>query len=133
MSGPRYQIEAGFFDSFSSGPFVLEHEGRSWRFEFSEQFGPSLVDDQGEILSRQPTSPHHPFFGPFHQWLWQGQQLDGDRCVFCSEMTGRPNIVRHVGGFDYELVRKGGHEESPVILIDDSNADRFPFFRKRRP
>ncbi len=128
----RYQLEAGFFDSFAAGPFVLEHAGKSWRFEFSEMFGPALVDDDGEILDRQPTSPRNPFFGPFHQWLWQGRQLDGDRCAFDPNIKGRPNIVRQRGPLDFEVVRRGAHEEAPVILIDDSNAERFPFFRKPR-
>lgn len=81
---------AGWFvDSWGAGPLILEHEGRSWRFEFSRQFGPFLLRKDGEIAKRQPGE-RSPFWEPFHQWLHQGCQLDGDRCVFDPNIRAYP-------------------------------------------
>lgn len=56
-------------DAWGAGPFVIEDGRRSWRFEFSDRFGPLLVDEDGEPLDDQPVSESDPFWGPFNAWL----------------------------------------------------------------
>jgi hypothetical protein len=42
---------------------------RKYRFEFSEMFGPTLIDARGNVLKNQPVRETHPFWRPFNQWL----------------------------------------------------------------
>ncbi len=81
--GHNYGRIPGFgrWDSWGAGPFVLEHKGKSWRFEDSDQFGPSLVRKDGEVASRQPGEKS--LFWALHRaWVRCGRKVDGDRCVF---------------------------------------------------
>lgn len=42
---------------------------RKYRFEFSEMFGPTLINQRGDPLKVQPVSERHPFWRPFNAWL----------------------------------------------------------------
>ncbi len=42
---------------------------RKYRFEFSEMFGPTLINERGDPLKVQPISETHPFWRPFNAWL----------------------------------------------------------------
>lgn len=40
----------GIVSSSASTPLTIEKDGKSWRFEFSKMFGPSLLDKHGIML-----------------------------------------------------------------------------------
>ena len=70
-------------DSWGAGPFVIGHEGKSWRFEDSDRFGPHLVRKDGEIAARQPGE-RSPFWDAHRAWVFQGRRLADDKmtCIF---------------------------------------------------
>lgn len=61
-------------DAWGAGPFEIGDGRRSWRFEFSDRFGPLLVDEDGEPLDDQPVSESDPFWAPFSAWLRQHRE-----------------------------------------------------------
>lgn len=65
-NGPGY-----FVDGWGSGPWrITTASGKhSYLFEFSDRFGPVLVDMFGEPREHQPVSESHPFWKPFELWL----------------------------------------------------------------
>lgn len=65
---------AGFLDAWGDGPLLIRHQGRSWRFEFSEMFGPLLLTAEGDVAARQPDQPNHPFWEPFNLWNDTGRK-----------------------------------------------------------
>lgn len=66
VSGPGFHA-----DGWGAGPFrVKTASGKhSYLFEFSDRFGPVLVDMYGEPREHQPTRENHPFWKPFNEWL----------------------------------------------------------------
>lgn len=47
----------------------VDRNGRLWRWEFSEMFGPLFVDKKGDPLRVQPISEKHAAWQPFEHWL----------------------------------------------------------------
>lgn len=47
---------------------VIMVRGKPVRFEFSRRFGPTLINEDGEPMKRQP-GPHSAFWKPFGEWL----------------------------------------------------------------
>lgn len=47
----------------------FDRNGRLWRWEFSEMFGPLFVDKRGGPLKVQPMDERHPAWVPFEEWL----------------------------------------------------------------
>jgi hypothetical protein len=45
-----------------------EHNGKSWRWEFSKYFGPLFLKKDGEPLKKQPISENHPAWIVFNKW-----------------------------------------------------------------
>jgi hypothetical protein len=60
--------------SFGKGPLLIRHEGREWRFDHSDMFGPLLLTKTGEVAQRQPDKEDHPFWVPFSLWLRSGKR-----------------------------------------------------------
>ena len=66
-----------FIDAWGDGPLLIRDGARRWVFEFSEMFGPVLLDRRGrhyEPSERQPISPTHPFWSPFNRWNHSGRK-----------------------------------------------------------
>jgi hypothetical protein len=57
----------------------VDRNGRLWRWEFSPQFGPLFVNQQGDPLLVQPMSERHPVWPVFNEWLaaHQAKKRDG--------------------------------------------------------
>lgn len=53
----------------------VDRNGKRWRWDFSEMFGPTFLDHRGEPLTRQPMSERHPAWAPFNAWLAQQTDL----------------------------------------------------------
>lgn len=43
--------------------------GRKVRFEFTQRFGPVVLDRYGDPKEKQPITENHPFWKPFNTWL----------------------------------------------------------------
>lgn len=73
----------GCIDSWGWGPFIITVGDKSFRFEDSDQFGPSLVAKDGRILDRQPAEKS-PFWKAHRAWKKQGRRMadDGVACVY---------------------------------------------------
>lgn len=70
-------------DSWGVGPFVIEVKGRSYRFEDSDRFGPSLIRKDGNPLVNQPRE-RSPFWEAHHLWVQQGRKTadDDQTCLY---------------------------------------------------
>ena len=82
--GHFYTQSPGIFtDTWGTGPFVIEVGERSFTFEDSDQFGPSLLTRRGGVADRQPGE-RSPFWRPHWLWVRQGRQTkeDGKTCVW---------------------------------------------------
>lgn len=51
----------------SSGEGV-DRNGRTWRWDFSPQFGPVFIDKHGRPLKAQPVSENHVVWPVFNAW-----------------------------------------------------------------
>jgi hypothetical protein len=65
-NGPGFHM-----DGWGTGPWrITSATGKqSWLFEFSDRFGPLLVDMFGEPREHQPVCPSDQFWKPFEIWL----------------------------------------------------------------
>lgn len=77
-----------FVDRWGDGPIVIRWQGKEWRFEFSEMFGPALLTKQNEVAKSQPISEDHPFWEPFNRWMKAGRKCRAVR-------TKRGNRLRY--------------------------------------
>jgi len=69
-------------DYWGAGPFEIDVDGKVYRFEDSDRFGPSLVNKRGDTL-RNPYPPEHsPFWRAHLAWVKQGRRVDGIRCIY---------------------------------------------------
>ena len=50
-------------------------------FEDSEQWGPSLINQRGEILVKQPGE-RSPFWDAYHAWVRQGKRVADGVCLW---------------------------------------------------
>lgn len=71
-------------DSWGSGPFMIESGGRTFRFEDSDRFGPSLLNENGDIASTCWPSIRSPFWRAHRIWVRQGRRRAGNSvtCVW---------------------------------------------------
>ncbi len=72
-------------DGWGAGPFVIETaEGRLYRFEDSDRFGPSRVNKNGELAANPYFGELSPFWHAWHRWREQGRRLkdDGKTCIW---------------------------------------------------
>lgn len=90
-----------FIDSWGSGPYVIETNGVSYRFEDSDQFGPLLIKKNGDPRDKQP-GPRSPFWRAHWLWKQQGRQMKPDH-ITCIWRNPRPTIYQRVGNRSYVL------------------------------
>ena len=68
-------VAGAFIDQFGSGPLLIRRGRRSWFFEFSDMFGPTLLRKSDfEPSDRQPVKESDPFWEPFHAWMRSGKK-----------------------------------------------------------
>jgi hypothetical protein len=71
-------IGSTHIDTFGFGPMMIREGKRTWFFEFSEMFGPSVLRRDGrhfEIADKQPISERDPFWQPFQRWMEGGRKV----------------------------------------------------------
>lgn len=103
-------------DSWGSGPFVIEVEGKSFRFEDSDRFGPSLVKRNGAICAN-PWPPERSAFWLAHAcWRKQGRKIaeDSVTCVY-ELIRPRPTTYYKIGRTMF--VVQGGDEGGGYIEV----------------
>ncbi len=102
-------------DAWGAGPFVIKDaRGKDWRFEDSDQFGPSIVNKRGDILDRQPGE-RSAFWRPHWLWVRQGRktEADGMTCIWKEPkatiyaLRGREIVVTEQGDPDGEHLLDG--------------------------
>jgi hypothetical protein len=67
---------------------------RTWRWEFSDQFGPLFVDDRGVPLKDQQLSERHPVWRHFEAWLakYRGTEVDPHDDVATLQIGPAPKV-----------------------------------------
>lgn len=68
------RIPGGFIDCWGAGPFTIEYNGSSWRFEDSDRFGPVIVNKHGDPTSRQPGQ-YSKFWKAHAEWVRCGRRV----------------------------------------------------------
>lgn len=113
-------IKHGFcIDCFGAGPFIITHNGKSWRFEDSDRFGPSLVKKNGDI-SADPFPPERSPFWKIHSlWVKQGRRLaeDGQTCIYEMPII-KPTKVKKIGR-TYIVIENGDDGGETIIVKDE--------------
>jgi hypothetical protein len=81
------------FDRWGAGPFIIADEnGKQYRFEDSDRFGPSLIGSKGDPLTRQPGE-HSPFWRVHRIWVQQGRRTSAGG-IDCLWDEPRPMTVK---------------------------------------
>lgn len=104
-----------FIDSWGAGPFVIKNEGKSFRFEFSERFGPIPLRPDNEIDEKYNWPGRSPFWPALHQWIKGGKRVaeDGVTCVWDHL---RPNKFYRIAGKHIVIVEHGD-EDGPMVDV----------------
>lgn len=108
--------------------YTLTDGARTWRFEFSERFGPLLVDKDGRTLDRQPTSERHPFWRPFRLWLHQGKHADESGVCWWRDVRNRVFGVRFGKRsiiVEREEIEDGALPDDAEYTLRDLSADEI--------
>ena len=104
-----------FIDSWGSGPFLINAGGKPYRFEDSDQFGPSLITPRGDIAANPWPAERSPFWRAHRIWRLQGRRVleDGISCVWDEP---KPQVVQNIGGKHYKVVENGEEDGITIVL-----------------
>jgi hypothetical protein len=103
------------FDAWGAGPFCIVAGGKSFRFEDSDRFGPSLVKKNGDVCANPWPGERSQFWRAHRIWVRQGRRTeDGENCVWDEP---QPTIVRKIGRTFF--VVSDGEEDGETIVRDD--------------
>lgn len=114
-----YRIPHGFIDVWGGNEHLIEVNGKTYRFEDSDRFGPSFIKKNGDIAVHQPGE-RHPFWGAYEAWRKQGRQMKDGRCVWrpfkdeILEVDDRGRIIR---------VAQEGEDGGMTIVIRATNQE----------
>lgn len=113
--GHSAAIGPGFcIDSWGVGPFfIVDEAGKQWKFEDSDRFGPFILGQKGDPLSKQPGE-RSPFWRAHSVWVQQGRRLeDGKNCGWEEpKPTTVKMLSKRVG-----IVVERGEENGKTVLI----------------
>lgn len=103
-------------DAWGAGSFTLSHDGKAYRFEDSDRFGPVLINKGGSVSERQP-SERSPFWRLHHLWRKQGRRLaeDGATCIV-EVLPIRPTLYRVENGL--MIIVQEGDEDGDYIKVE---------------
>jgi hypothetical protein len=107
-----------YIDAWGSGPFVIDVEGKRFRFEDSDRFGPALVTKNGDICSNPYPAERSPFWRAHRIWVRQGRRLADDKTT-CLWDEPKPTTIQHMGG-RYWMVVENGDEDGATIKLKRS-------------
>jgi hypothetical protein len=117
--GHQSFIGAGVcIDTWGGGPYVISADGKAWRFEDSDMFGPVLVSRDGRILDRQPGEKS-TFWRPHRSWVRQGRRVQADG-VTCIWDEPRPSRYRRIARRTAELIEAGDEDGRIIWEVADN-------------
>lgn len=121
--GHNFASGPGFFiDSWGRGPLVIENRGKSFRFEFSEQFGPTRLRPDGEIDERFPFfGQRSPFWEAFTAWRKGGMRIDDDG-VTCIWDHLKPTKVYMLDDKNAVVIEQGDDGGAIVDITEEMTA-----------
>jgi hypothetical protein len=47
----------------------IDRNGKLWKWEFTDRFGPLFLRKDGEPMVNQPIHENHPAWEPFREWF----------------------------------------------------------------
>lgn len=101
-------------DAWGAGPFeIAASDGKVYRFEDSDQFGPLLVTKRDMPSVTQPAE-RSPFWRAHWLWQRQGRKVEGDGRT-CVWREPKPTILKSVRR-QLIVVEKG--EPDGIELLD---------------
>src|SRR4051812_45266535 len=111
-------------DGWGTGPFVIVAEdGKSYRFEDSDRFGPALVKKNGDPLASPWPSERCAFWRAHRIWKRQGRRTeDGINCIWDEP---KPQIIRMIGRRSAVIVDHG-EEDGKVVRLSALTAAEHP-------
>lgn len=121
------QIIPGFgcIDSWGVGPFVITAEnGKTYRFEDSDRFGPALVKEDGDPLKNPWPRERDPFWRAHMLWRKQGRRLepDGFTCIWHEP---KPHTFYRIDRRNVMLV-EGGDEDGKYVEVPRPHQENTP-------
>lgn len=71
-------------DSWGAGPYVITINGKTFRFEDSDRFGPAIIKKNGDPTKNPCPSEKSPFWMAHELWVDQGRktEADGITCIY---------------------------------------------------
>lgn len=89
--------------SFCSDPgdYRIKVDGKIYTFEFSDRFGPIVLNRRGDPMSKQP-GPKNKFWWAVSSWKQRGKEIDDDG--LCVWFTEPEDILRHIAGRHYIVI-----------------------------
>lgn len=119
-------IGAGFcIDAWGAGPFWIRVGKKTWRFEDSDRFGPTLVDRYGETLDW--PSERSPFWRAHRIWVRQGRRVSEDQMT-CMWHEPTPSKVWRATPRNIFLIESG----EPDGLTIDASEEEVDAWRQKR-
>jgi hypothetical protein len=112
-------------DSWGVGPFVIAAGGKSYRFEDSDRFGPSLINKRGDPLKNPWPGPRSPFWRAHRLWARQGRHTEDG--VICIWREPKPQTLRYLGGSKFVIAEHG--EEDGATLVSTDDGERIPLLQ----
>ncbi len=64
-------------DVWGAGPYIISAAGHDFRFEDSDQYGPLIIEKNGEPAVVQPGE-RSPFWARHKTWVENGRKTAGD-------------------------------------------------------
>jgi hypothetical protein len=100
-----------------AGPeYVIEVDGKDYRFEFSEHHGPTPLNKRGDP---KELGPRHRFWHAVTQWCAGGRVVMGGRAVWSeppNETAGLVQVGRNL--FPFAMARRLGLVSGPTAEPD---------------
>lgn len=107
---------------WGAGPFVIEVDGKSFRFDDSDRFGPYIITSAGDIATRQPTE-RSPFWRVHRIWVRQGRRVENERCLWDEP---KPTLFKSIGKRSGLIVENGEEDGRHVCVGQATMADVEP-------
>jgi hypothetical protein len=108
-------IHKGRVDCWGTGPFIIEAEGKKFRFGDSDRFGPYLCDKHGDPLANELPPERSGFWIAHRSWVRGGRRVDADG-VTCIYDLLRPTTYRRIAG-NHAVIVEAGDEGGGYIEI----------------
>lgn len=109
------------FDRWGVGPFTIAADGKSFRFEDSDRFGPALINSKGDPLKNRWPPERSPFWRAHRIWVRQGRRTeDGVKCIWDEP---KPNKFYRINRRNSFLVEAGDEDGAWIEIERPSDQD----------